>query len=158
MSLLRCSIGNAKIAGLQKDLHLSSGQYSLSLIVFFITYVIFEVPSKWVGCIFEFLTLAPIEYLVCCSPSRSRLSTFRSSWPFGALRRVACQPLRTTNSLSLCESWSASWRPGSLLVCYWSSLRGIKDLNNPSGMPYTYRPPSCPVPLAVYSQAPSPRI
>ena len=41
-----CSIGNAKIAGLQKDLHLSSGQYSISLVVFFITYVIFEVPSK----------------------------------------------------------------------------------------------------------------
>ncbi|KAM0799556.1 major facilitator superfamily domain-containing protein [Usnea florida] len=42
----RTNIGNAKIAGLQKDLHLSSGQYSLSLIVFFITYVIFEVPSN----------------------------------------------------------------------------------------------------------------
>ena len=40
------SIGNAKIAGLQKDLHLSSGQYSFSLVVFFITYVFFEVPSK----------------------------------------------------------------------------------------------------------------
>ena len=40
------SIGNAKIAGLQKDLHLSSGQYSISLIVFFVTYVFFEVPSK----------------------------------------------------------------------------------------------------------------
>lgn len=40
------SIGNARIAGMQHDLHLSSGQYSISLIVFFISYVIFEVPSK----------------------------------------------------------------------------------------------------------------
>lgn len=39
------SSGNAKIAGMQDGLHLSSGQYSISLIVFFISYVIFEVPS-----------------------------------------------------------------------------------------------------------------
>lgn len=46
----KCSIGNAKIAGMQADLHLSSGQYSISLIVFFISYVLFEVPSKyWVS-------------------------------------------------------------------------------------------------------------
>lgn len=43
----RTNIGNAKVAGLQDDLHLSSGQYSLALIVFFITYVLFEVPSKY---------------------------------------------------------------------------------------------------------------
>ncbi|KAI4286212.1 MAG: hypothetical protein L6R38_000108 [Xanthoria sp. 2 TBL-2021] len=42
----RTNIGNAKIAGMQDDLRLSSGQYSISLIVFFISYVIFEVPSK----------------------------------------------------------------------------------------------------------------
>ena len=44
----RANIGNAKEGGMQKDLHLSSGQYSLALIVFFITYVLFEVPSKCV--------------------------------------------------------------------------------------------------------------
>ena len=44
----RTNIGNAKEVGMQKDLHLSSGQYSLALIVFFITYVLFEVPSKCV--------------------------------------------------------------------------------------------------------------
>ncbi|KAL8635251.1 MAG: hypothetical protein Q9228_007238 [Teloschistes exilis] len=42
----RTNIGNAKIAGMQADLHLSSGQYSVSLIVFFISYVLFEVPSN----------------------------------------------------------------------------------------------------------------
>ncbi|KAL8677488.1 MAG: hypothetical protein Q9186_006087 [Xanthomendoza sp. 1 TL-2023] len=42
----RTNIGNAKIAGMQEDLRLSSSQYSISLIVFFISYVIFEVPSN----------------------------------------------------------------------------------------------------------------
>ena len=44
----RTNIGNAKVAGMEDELNLSSGQYSLALIVFFITYVIFEVPSKYV--------------------------------------------------------------------------------------------------------------
>ncbi|KAL8769579.1 MAG: hypothetical protein Q9209_004511 [Squamulea sp. 1 TL-2023] len=42
----RTNIGNAKIAGMQDDLQLSSGQYSVALIVFFVSYVIFEVPSN----------------------------------------------------------------------------------------------------------------
>ncbi|KAL8810628.1 MAG: hypothetical protein Q9200_002420 [Gallowayella weberi] len=44
--LISDSIGNAKIAGMQNDLRLSSSQYSISLIVFFVSYVIFEVPSN----------------------------------------------------------------------------------------------------------------
>lgn len=31
------------------DLHLSSDQYSVSLVVFFVTYVLFEAPSNMVG-------------------------------------------------------------------------------------------------------------
>jgi MFS family permease len=42
----RTNIGNAKIAGMADDLKLTSNQYSISLIVFFITYVLFEVPSN----------------------------------------------------------------------------------------------------------------
>ncbi|KAI9799877.1 MAG: hypothetical protein M1833_003799 [Piccolia ochrophora] len=42
----RTNIGNAKIAGLESDLQLSSGRYSIALVVFFITYVVFEVPSN----------------------------------------------------------------------------------------------------------------
>jgi MFS family permease len=42
------SIGNAKIAGMSKDLHLTSNQYSVALIVFFVSYVVFEVPSNLV--------------------------------------------------------------------------------------------------------------
>ena len=40
------SIGNAKIAGMQDDLNLSSNDYSIALVVFFVGYVVFEVPSK----------------------------------------------------------------------------------------------------------------
>ncbi|KAF7588141.1 hypothetical protein BBP40_006141 [Aspergillus hancockii] len=42
----RTNIGNAKISGMEEDLNLNSGQYSISLVVFFIGYVILEVPSN----------------------------------------------------------------------------------------------------------------
>ncbi|KAF2809022.1 MFS general substrate transporter [Mytilinidion resinicola] len=42
----RTNIGNAKVAGMDVDLHLTSGQYSIPLVVFFITYVVFEIPSN----------------------------------------------------------------------------------------------------------------
>ncbi|KAK4547362.1 hypothetical protein LTR36_001018 [Oleoguttula mirabilis] len=42
----RTNIGNAKVAGMTKDLGMDSNQYSISLVVFFITYVLFEVPSN----------------------------------------------------------------------------------------------------------------
>ncbi|KAJ5692772.1 hypothetical protein N7462_002195 [Penicillium macrosclerotiorum] len=42
----RTNIGNAKISGMQEDLNLSSGQYSIALVVFFVGYVVFEVPSN----------------------------------------------------------------------------------------------------------------
>ena len=40
------SIGNAKIAGMATDLDLDSNRYSVALVVFFVGYVVFEVPSK----------------------------------------------------------------------------------------------------------------
>lgn len=41
-----CSIGNAKISGMETDLDLNSNEYSIALVVFFVGYVVFEVPSK----------------------------------------------------------------------------------------------------------------
>jgi MFS family permease len=47
------SVGNAKIAGMDVDLKLDSNRYSIVLVVFFIGYVVFEVPSNmvltWMG-------------------------------------------------------------------------------------------------------------
>ncbi|WVR08625.1 hypothetical protein IAU60_005680 [Kwoniella sp. DSM 27419] len=42
----RANIGNAKTGGLEKDFNLTSTQYSIVLLVFFISYVIFEIPSN----------------------------------------------------------------------------------------------------------------
>jgi sugar phosphate permease len=49
----RANIGNARLAGLEKDLGLQGFDYNLVLSVFYISYIIFEIPSniccKWVG-------------------------------------------------------------------------------------------------------------
>ncbi|ORE07999.1 MFS general substrate transporter [Rhizopus microsporus var. microsporus] len=42
----RANIGNAAIAGLQADLKMSSTQLSTAISAFFITYIIFEIPSN----------------------------------------------------------------------------------------------------------------
>jgi MFS family permease len=42
----RTNIGNAKIAGLENDLHLHGIQFNTALAVFFVTYIIAEVPSN----------------------------------------------------------------------------------------------------------------
>ncbi|KXJ89538.1 major facilitator superfamily domain-containing protein [Microdochium bolleyi] len=44
----RTNIGNAKIAGMERDLELTSDKYSIALVVFFIGYVLFEVPSNMI--------------------------------------------------------------------------------------------------------------
>ena len=42
----RINIGNARIQGLEKDLHMSGNDYNMALFVFFIPYVLLEVPSN----------------------------------------------------------------------------------------------------------------
>lgn len=42
----RTAIGNAKVAGMDKDLGLTSNEYFLAIVIFQLGYVIFEVPSK----------------------------------------------------------------------------------------------------------------
>lgn len=44
----RANIGNAKIEGMNEDLGLSSTQYNTVLSIFFVTYIIFEMPSNYV--------------------------------------------------------------------------------------------------------------
>ncbi|KAK3995317.1 major facilitator superfamily domain-containing protein, partial [Cladorrhinum sp. PSN332] len=49
----RANIGNAKIAGLERDLGMSGYDYNGLLSVFYISYILFEIPSniccKWIG-------------------------------------------------------------------------------------------------------------
>jgi hypothetical protein len=42
----RGNVGNARVAGLTKDLRLSGTQYNIALTMFFIPYALFEVPSN----------------------------------------------------------------------------------------------------------------
>ncbi|KAI1343738.1 major facilitator superfamily domain-containing protein [Xylariaceae sp. FL0016] len=42
----RTNIGNAKIQGMTEDLHMSGSDYNIALFVFFIPYILFEVPSN----------------------------------------------------------------------------------------------------------------
>lgn len=44
----RNNIGNAKVAGMEQDLGLSSSDYSLALSIFFIGYLLLEVPSNMI--------------------------------------------------------------------------------------------------------------
>ncbi|QSS61807.1 MFS transporter, partial [Histoplasma capsulatum] len=49
----RANIGNAKLAGLERDLNLKHYDYNTVLSIFYISYIIFEIPSnmacKWIG-------------------------------------------------------------------------------------------------------------
>ncbi|RTE68843.1 hypothetical protein BHE90_016779 [Fusarium euwallaceae] len=42
----RSNIGNAKVAGMNQDLGLSGKQYNIAVTVFFVPYILFEVPSN----------------------------------------------------------------------------------------------------------------
>ncbi|KAH8923810.1 MFS general substrate transporter [Atractiella rhizophila] len=44
----RSNIGNAKVGGMEKDLNLSSNDYSLALLIFFVGYLLMEVPSNMI--------------------------------------------------------------------------------------------------------------
>ncbi|KAK6086970.1 fungal specific transcription factor domain-containing protein [Seiridium cupressi] len=41
------NIGNAKIEGIDKDLHLTGVQYDIALSLFFVPYILFEIPNHF---------------------------------------------------------------------------------------------------------------
>ncbi|KAI1387290.1 putative MFS transporter [Hypoxylon trugodes] len=49
----RANIGNARLAGLEADLGMKGNDYNMLLSIFFISYILFEIPSnlacKWIG-------------------------------------------------------------------------------------------------------------
>ncbi|EED14792.1 MFS transporter, putative [Talaromyces stipitatus ATCC 10500] len=49
----RANIGNARLAGFEKDLGLKGNDYNIVLTIFFVAYIVFEIPSniacKWIG-------------------------------------------------------------------------------------------------------------
>ncbi|KAJ6095401.1 hypothetical protein N7486_006147 [Penicillium sp. IBT 16267x] len=44
----RTNIANAKVSGMEEDLDLNSNEYSVALVIYFVGYVVFEVPSNLV--------------------------------------------------------------------------------------------------------------
>ncbi|OCB84497.1 MFS transporter [Sanghuangporus baumii] len=44
----RTNIGNARIAGLEKDTHLHGNQFNTALAVFYVSYIASELPSNWI--------------------------------------------------------------------------------------------------------------
>ena len=42
----RINIGNARIQGLEKDLHMKGNDYNIALFIFFIPYILCEVPAN----------------------------------------------------------------------------------------------------------------
>jgi hypothetical protein len=40
--------GNAKLNGLTKDLHLTGDRYNIALTVFYIIYILIDIPSAWI--------------------------------------------------------------------------------------------------------------
>ncbi|KAJ5462218.1 hypothetical protein N7530_010423 [Penicillium desertorum] len=64
----RANIGNAKLAGFEEDLNLKGNDYNKVLSVFYISYIIFEVPCnivcKWMGPGW-FLPLTTVLFGVC---------------------------------------------------------------------------------------------
>lgn len=43
---LTCVVGNARIQGLEADLGMHGDQYNIALLIFFVPYILFEVPSN----------------------------------------------------------------------------------------------------------------
>ncbi|TDZ16671.1 putative transporter [Colletotrichum orbiculare MAFF 240422] len=64
----RANIGNARIAGLEKDLAMAGYDYNGTLSVFYISYIIFEIPGnilcKWMGPGW-FLPLSTLLFGIC---------------------------------------------------------------------------------------------
>lgn len=44
----RSNIGNARIDGLAEDLHLTGNKFNIALVVFYVPYIIIDVPSNWI--------------------------------------------------------------------------------------------------------------
>ncbi|KAJ5610928.1 Major facilitator superfamily domain general substrate transporter [Penicillium lagena] len=67
----RSNIGNAKIAGLDQDLHLSSSQYEWVLTAFYITYILFE----WMTLMYR--VVPPHIYISLCVCGWGLIASFQ---------------------------------------------------------------------------------
>ncbi|KIW11224.1 hypothetical protein PV08_10524 [Exophiala spinifera] len=101
----RANLGNAKIEGLDKDLGLTGNQYNIASTIFFVPYIIFEVPSNVVlkkvrpSIWLAFLVIAWGVVMTCMGvvknfrelvACRVLLGTFEAGFFPGAVFLVSC--------------------------------------------------------------------
>ncbi|KAJ5811677.1 hypothetical protein N7474_007978 [Penicillium riverlandense] len=67
----RSNIGNAKIEGLDEDLHLTGDEFNVALTLFFVPYILVDVPSNWLV-----KRLKPGNYLPALTVGWGLVSTF----------------------------------------------------------------------------------
>lgn len=65
------NIGNAAIYGLQKDLKLKGNEFNAALTVFFVPYVIFEIPSN--------IILKRLRPHVWCKSAKTNVAAYTDS-------------------------------------------------------------------------------
>ena len=100
----RINIGNARIQGLEKDLHMKGHDFNVALMIFFIPYILFEVPSNLLVRKF-----APSTWL----------SSIMILWGKSHLRSLTTCRMAHTHNLSgivtVCQGVTASF--AGLVVC-----------------------------------------
>ena len=103
----RSNIGNARIDGLTEDLGMKGTQFNVALVVFYIPYILVDVPSNWVVKYFKAGRYLP--FLI------TGWGLVRFVFPSsGCDAGLLTVQVRSSASL---RAMAASWRPGLFLDC-----------------------------------------
>ncbi|KAH7410111.1 major facilitator superfamily domain-containing protein [Phaeosphaeria sp. MPI-PUGE-AT-0046c] len=100
----RANIGNAKIEGLEKTLGMKGTDYNVALMVFFVPYVLFEVPSNMLLAKFK----RPSYYmgiLVLCWGTFRMALFYCASAASGAFSGLLAAAIAKMNGVSGLEGW-----------------------------------------------------
>ena len=97
----RINIGNAKIQGLEEDLGMSGNDYNIALFVFFVPYILFEVPSNmilkrlapstWLSLIMFLWGMCPVLRSVGSTDALLGLTTLAMGFVTNLAGLVACR-------------------------------------------------------------------
>ena len=123
----RINIGNARIQGLEQDLHMEGSDYNVALFVFFIPYILFEVPSNII-----IRKLAPSTWLslimFCWGESRRLIICYDHSLTEATGVVTVCQGITSSYAgLVVCRFFlglfEAGFFPGGIcsIRCYVTS-------------------------------------
>ncbi|KAH8725491.1 major facilitator superfamily domain-containing protein [Phaeosphaeriaceae sp. PMI808] len=100
----RANIGNAKIEGLEKTLHMKGTDYNVALMVFFVPYVLLEIPSNMILAKFK----RPSQYmgtLVTCWGIFRMALFYCASAASGAFSGLLAAAIAKMNGIGSYEGW-----------------------------------------------------